>query len=552
MEKFTSRKGAGAVAAYAVSALDIPPRYNMGFDVCRKWAEGPDRLALIYDDGETTERYSFQDIEALSNQTVNVLRDAGVTVATRVALMVPQRPETAYCHVAIYKSAAIAVPLFPLFGEEAIEHRLCDSGAEVFIGDRQAIAKLNRIRARLPQLRHVFCVDGAADGAEDFHALRGRAAPLAAIVDTAADDPALIIYTSGTTGKSKGALHAQRVLLGHLPGVEMSHDGLGYPGDLMWTPADWSWIGGLLDVLMPAWHYGIPVVARRFEKFDAAEAMALMARHGVRNTMLPPTALKLLRAGTQAGQNHGVVLRSVASGGESLGSELLEWGRTVLGVQINEFYGQTECNMVVSSSSRLFPARPGWMGKAVPGHDVRIVNARGEAQAPGVPGLIGVRQPDPVSFLGYWNKPEATREKFAGAFLLTGDQGEMDADGFIRFIGRDDDIITSAGYRIGPGPIEDCLLGHPAVRQAAVVGVPDAERTELVKAYIVLNAGFAADEALTRQLKAHVSSRLAGHEYPRLIEYLDELPSTNTGKVLRRELRLRAQAPASRRGEALG
>ncbi|ENO89123.1 acyl-CoA synthetase [Thauera linaloolentis] len=539
MEKLASSEADDSIDKRAMSARVIPARYNMGFDACTKWAAGPDRLALVHDDGKTIERYSFQDIEALSNQTANLLRDAGVTVGTRVALMVPQRPETAYCHVAIYKSAAIAVPLFPLFGEEAIEHRLSDSEAEVFIGDRQSIAKLNRVRARLPHLERVFCVDGAAEGAEDFHALRRSAAAHAPIADTSADDPALIIYTSGTTGKSKGALHAQRVLLGHLPGVEMSHDGLGQPGDLMWTPADWSWIGGLLDVLMPAWHHGIPVLARRFEKFDAAEAMALMARHGVRNAMLPPTALKLLRAGTRGDHDYGLALRSVASGGESLGTELLDWGRAVLGVNINEFYGQTECNMVVSSSSRLFPAKPGWMGKAVPGHDVRIVDACGAVKPIGEAGLIGVRQPNPVSFLGYWNNPAATRDKFAGDFLLTGDQGEMDADGFIRFIGRDDDIITSAGYRIGPGPIEDCLLGHPAVRQAAVIGIPDPERTELVKAFVVLNDGFAGGDELTRQLKEHVRSRLAGHEYPRLIEYLDELPSTTTGKVLRRELRLR-------------
>lgn len=541
MEQFASSKADDAMAAPGISTLEVPARYNMGFDVCSKWAAGPDRLALIHDDGLSVERYSFHDIERLSNQTVNLLRDAGLQVGTRVALMIPQRPETAYCHVAIYKAGAIAVPLFPLFGEDAIEHRLHDSGAELFIGDRASVEKVLRLRRRLPKLRQVFCVDGAQPGAEDFHALRVVAATSAVRVDTAADDPALIIYTSGTTGKAKGALHAQRVLLGHLPGVETSHEGLGHPGDLMWTPADWSWIGGLLDVLMPAWHHGIPVLARRFEKFDAADAMALMARHGVRNTMLPPTALKLLRAGTRSSEDYGLSLRSVASGGESLGAELLEWGRTVLGVQINEFYGQTECNMVVSSCGAAFPVKPGWMGKAVLGHDVQIVDAEGRVKPLGEVGLIGVRQPNPVSFLNYWNNPEATREKFAGEFLLTGDQGEMDDAGYIRFVGRDDDIITSAGYRIGPGPIEDCLISHPAVRQAAVIGVPDPERTELVKAFVVLNDGFAATEELTRALKHHVRSRLAGHEYPRLVEYLDDLPCTTTGKVLRRELRLRSQ-----------
>eukprot|EP00456_Euglypha_rotunda_P065802 TRINITY_DN56523_c0_g1_i4.p1 TRINITY_DN56523_c0_g1~~TRINITY_DN56523_c0_g1_i4.p1 ORF type:complete len:303 (+),score=81.46 TRINITY_DN56523_c0_g1_i4:80-988(+) len=301
----------------------------------------------------------------------------------------------------------------------------------------------------------------------------------------------------------------------------------------MWTPADWSWIGGLLDVLMPAWHHGVAVVACRFEKFDAMQAIDLMARHRIRNVMLPPTALKMLRAGTSASKNYGLSLRSVASGGESLGSELLDWGQSVLGVQINEFYGQTECNMVVSSCNALFPVKPGWMGKAVPGHDVQVIDAAGEILPTGTLGLIGVRQPDPVSFLGYWNNSKATDEKFAGDFLLTGDQGEMDAAGYIRFVGRDDDIITSAGYRIGPGPIEDCLLGHSAVRLAAVVGVPDPERTEVVKAFIVLKDGYQACESLTLELKEHVRRRLAGHEYPQI------------GRAVQQECRDRSRMPSS-------
>lgn len=541
MKKVGSIESAAADASLVIRMPAIPDRYNIGVDVCTKWAKGAERLALIYDTGESIQRFTFQDIETLSNQTADLLRDAGVAPGVRVALMAPQRPETAYVHVAIYKAGAIAVPLFPLFGEEAIEHRLSDSGAEVLVTDRQGVEKLRAIRHRLPMLKRVFCIDGGMDGADDFHAARQGCRDDFVAVDTCSDDPALIIYTSGTTGKSKGALHAQRVLLGHLPGVEMSHGGLGLSDDLMWTPADWSWIGGLLDVLMPAWHHGVAVVARRFEKFDAKLAIDLMARHRVRNVMLPPTALKILRAETTVGRDYGLSLRSVASGGESLGAELLDWGRAVLGVQINEFYGQTECNMVVSSCDRFFPAKPGWMGKAVPGHDVRVIDASGKVLPAGKLGLIAVHQPDPVTFLGYWNNPKATEEKFIGEYLITGDQGEMDEAGFIRFVGRDDDVITSAGYRIGPGPIEDCLLGHAAVRQAAVIGVPDDKRTEVVKAFIVLNEGYRADDALTRELKEHVRCKLAGHEYPRLIEYLDDLPTTTTGKVLRRELRMRTQ-----------
>jgi acetyl-CoA synthetase len=227
----------------------------------------------------------------------------------------------------------------------------------------------------------------------------------------------------------------------------------------------------------------------------------------------------------------------VASGGESLGAELLDWGRRVLGVTINEFYGQTECNMVVSSCAAWMEPRPGLMGRAVPGHEVDVVDAAGRPCADGELGLVAVRRPDPVMFLGYWNNPDATREKFVGDWLVTGDTGVREADGWLRFVGRDDDVITSSGYRIGPGEIEDCLIRHPAVRLAGVVGKPDPDRTEIVKAYIVLNAGFEPSEALEAEIAQHVKVRLAAHEYPREIAFVTDLPMTTTGKIIRRLLR---------------
>jgi len=278
-------------------------------------------------------------------------------------------------------------------------------------------------------------------------------------------------------------------------------------------------------------------VARRFEKFDPEAALELMARHGVRNAFLPPTALKMMRSIPDPRARWKLRLRSIASGGESLGEELLQWGRDSFGLTINEFYGQTECNMTVSSCGALFEVRPGAIGKAAPGHDVRIVDDEGRILPPGEQGNIAVRRPDPVMFLGYWNDEQATAAKFVGDWLITGDIGRADADGYITFVGRNDDVITSAGYRIGPGPIEDCLLSHPAVRMAAVVGVPDPQRTEIVKAFIVLKDGFAPSASLTRELQDHVRTRLAAHEYPRQVRYLDALPLTTTGKIIRRELR---------------
>lgn len=525
---------------------DVPERYNIGVDVSDKWAlADPSRLALIHElrDG-SVERYTFADLRTLSNKAAICLRERGVDVGDRVAILLAQSPQTAICHIATYKLGGIAVPLFNLFGEEALEFRLRDSGAVALVTDAEGAAKIAPIRERLPDLRHVLVTGETSHvpaWAEGLDALLAAAPADLTPVETLADDPALIIYTSGTTGKPKGALHAHRTLLGHLPGVEMSHGGVGgiTRDSVFWTPADWAWIGGLLDVLMPALHHGVPVVAHRFPKFDAAAAFALMSRHRVTHVFLPPTAIKMMRSESRPRARWPLALRSVASGGESLGGELLAWGRDALGVDINEFYGQTECNMVLSSCAAWFTGRPGAIGRPAPGHDVQVLDEAGRTLPTNQNGQIAIRSPDPVMFLGYWNNPIATQEKFAGDFLLTGDTGFRDDDGFIHFVGRNDDVITSAGYRIGPSPIEDCLLGHPAVRFAAVVGVPDPERTEIVKAFVVLANDFEPSEALTRELQDHVRRRLAAHEYPRAIEYLDALPMTATGKVIRRELRLR-------------
>lgn len=520
----------------------IPAHFNIGVDVCDKWARrDPDRIALIQEDRNGDVRnVSFMDLMTRSNQIANCLVSRGLQRGDRVGVLLGQSIDTAAVHIASYKLGTIVVPLFSLFGPDALEYRLRDSGARVLVTDLGGASKVIDIRSRLPALLEILLVDAPAElpiGTTCFEKAIGKESSAFTPVNTLASDPAVIIYTSGTTGKPKGALHAHRTLLGHLPGVEMSHGGAIESDAVFWTPADWAWIGGLLDVLLPALHHGVPVVAHRFAKFDASEAFQLMDRHGVTNVFLPPTALKMLRTQKMPRSRWNLKLRSIASGGESLGAEMLAWGREVLGVSINEFYGQTECNMIVSSCAAWFESRPGAIGKGVPGHEVAIVDLDGALLPMGQSGQIAVRSPDPVMFLSYWNNPEATAQKYAGEFLLTGDQGKMDGDGFIHFVGRDDDVITSAGYRIGPGPIEDCLLGHPAVRMAAVVGEPDEERTEVVKAFVVLADGFEGNESLTKDLQAHVRTRLAAHEYPRVIRYVDQLPMTATGKVIRRALR---------------
>jgi len=518
----------------------IPERYNIGADVADRQAlRHGDRLALLFlDENHIERRLTFREVTALSNRFANVLAAHGLKRGDRIAVLLPQTPETAIAHIAAFKAGLISVPLFTLFGEDALEFRLADSGAKALITDTAGLAKLAVIRDRLSALERIFVTDGAAErGTLSFEAELERAGDSFTTVDTAADDPAIIIYTSGTTGNPKGALHAHRVLLGHLPGVEMPHELFPQAGDLFWTPADWAWIGGLFDVLLPAWHHGVPVLAYRARKFDAEEAFVLMAKHGVRNTFMPPTALKLMRQASEGRPRAGPRPRTVASGGETLGDELLDWGRQTFGVTINEFYGQTECNLVVGNNAKLFPIRPGSMGRATPGFDVRIVDERGEEVPRGERGIIGVRQPNPCTMIEYWGNPEATAKKYAGQFLLTGDLGKQDEDGYFWYVSREDDVITSAGYRIGPSEIEHTLLKHPAVALSAVVGIPDPIRTEAIKAWIVLRPGFAPSEALAREIQDFVKVQLAAHEYPRFVQFVDSLPMTATGKVLRRELR---------------
>ena len=518
---------------------NIPAEFNIAIAACDRYADGSGRPALIYcdEDGGVT-RLSFDQIAAASRRFANVLCTAGLQRGDRVAVFLSQSIELPIVHLAAFRAGLVSVPLFMLFGEDALEFRLRDSGAKAVVTDPAGAAKLLKIRDRLPALTHIYVTSTQAPaGTLAFWPMLQRASEQFATVATAADDPAIIIYTSGTTGNPKGALHAHRVLLGHLPNVEMVHDFFPKPGDVYWTPADWAWIGGLFDALFPAWYHGVPVVGYRARKFDAEDAMRLMAEHNVTCVFLPPTALKLMRqAGVRA---NGVKLRSILTGGESLGADLLDWVRATFGIDAHEVYGQTECNLVIGNNAKLFPIRPGSMGRPTPGFDVRIVDRHGNEVPRGQRGIVGVRQPNPCTMLGYWNNPRATIAKFAGEYLLTGDLGIQDDDGYFWYVSREDDVITSAGYRIGPSEIEHTLLKHPAVAFAAVVGIPDPIRTEAIKAWLVLRPGFKGDDKLARSIQEFVKVQLAAHEYPRHIAFVDALPMTATGKVLRRDLRAR-------------
>jgi acetyl-CoA synthetase len=526
-------------ALVAAFHWDIPARFNIASCCCDRQADAiPDQPAIIEADASgKVDVLTFRTLRDEAERLAKALARRGVRRGDRVAILLPQGRHVPIAHMAVYKLGAIALPLAALFGVDAIAYRLIDAGAKALVTDAAGLAKLRRIAPSPAALELVISTDGPDGGAAGFRDLIAEETQGLATADTGPDDPAMMIYTSGTTGQPKGALHGHRVLPGHLPGVQLPHEFLPQPGDRLWTPADWAWAGGLLNILLPGLFFGVPVVARRFERFDPEVAFELVATQDIRNIFVPPTALRMLRSVERPAERFRLGIRTLASGGEMLGAETFAWGREALGLTINEFYGQTECNLVVGSAAAIGVSRAGSMGKPVPGHIVGVIREDGSAADIGELGQIAVKRPDPVMFLGYWNKPDATAAKFIGDWMTTGDQGARDADGYIHFTGRDDDVITSSGYRIGPGEVEDCLLRHPAVSLAAAVGKPDPLRTEIVKAFVVLKAGFTASDSLARDIQDFVRTRLSAHEYPREVAFIDELPLTTTGKVIRRLLR---------------
>ncbi len=504
----------------------------MATEVCDRWAEAdPERVALIepLKMGNRLTRYG--QLRAMADALAHSLVSMGIGRGDRVGIFRSQSPWTAAAHIATWKVGAISIPLFTLFGPEALSMRLEDAEAALIVTDPEGADLLGSADFAAAMAGRSLLV--AEEIAPEGPAFETR--------DTGAEEPAILIYTSGTTGGPKGALHAHRVLRGHLPGVEISHDLMPLPGDVLWTPADWAWIGGLFDVLMPGLWHGVPVVAARMAKFSADECVRIVRQASVQNIFFPPTALRALKAA-------GVEipgLRSVASGGEPLGAEMLDWGRRSFGLEINEFYGQTECNMIVSACGAEFAPMPGAMGKPVPGHEVDVIGRDG-APCSGE-GEIAVRRGSASMMLEYWRNPEATAAKYRDDWMLTGDRGFREG-AFLRFKGRDDDVITSSGYRIGPGEVEDCLLTHPAVASAGVVGTPDPARTEAVTAFVLLRDGWGASEETRKALQSHVKRRLAAHEYPRIVHFVDSLPMTISGKIIRRELRQIAELHAERGG----
>jgi len=602
-----SRAGAaGLPPAYArlhqAFAWDVPEFFNIAHACCGRWAADPEhaaRTAIVCAGvGAAPDRpYCYGELHAQALRLTQLLHAQGVRAGDRVALVLPQCFETALAYMAVLHMGAIAVPLSLLFGPEALAFRLHDSGAVVALVDAQALDAVHALRAQCPGLRCVLgvgSVPGGSGSPADLHwaqALAGAPAQAPAVPApvTRADDPAILIYTSGTTGNPKGALLPQRALLGNLSGFICSQNWFGFDGGanarsdaVFWSPADWAWTGGLMDALLPTLYFGCTIVAHA-ARFEPLAALQLMARCGVTHTFLFPTALKAMRraapgtaaAGRGSGtrrhakcsvqRQYGLRLQALMSAGEALGDAVFAYCEQELGVTPNEMFGQTEINYIVGNCARLWPPKPGSMGMAYPGHRVAVLNEDGTECATDAIGEVALHRldvhgaPDPIFFLGYWNNDAATRAKYRGDWCLTGDLARRDAQGYLWYQGRADDVFKSSGYRIGPGEIENCLLKHPDVANVAVVPKPDAERGALVKAYVVLSpdalarcAGNALALArlhaqLTQELQDQVRGQLAPYEYPKEIAYVDALPMTTTGKVQRRVLRLQEEKLALRK-----
>ncbi len=565
---------------HAAFRWHVPEHFNLAEVCAARWARStPDAVAVIYENeqGELAS-FSYFDLDMAARRLATRLLALGVVRGDRVAIVMPQRFETAVAHVAIQRVGAVAMPLSMLFGPEALLFRLQDSAARIVVADDSSLAVIASLRSQCPDVQAVIAVGGGMGNVGDMDNNSALAdvdwteallSPPQAVdvISTRADDAAVLIYTSGTTGSPKGALIPQRALIGNLTGFVASQNWFPQKDDVFWSPADWAWTGGLLDALLPTLYFGKPIVAYH-GRFHPERAFELMQRHRVTNAFLFPTALKgMMKAVPRPRARYRLALRAIMSAGESVGDAVFGWCEHALGVTVNEMFGQTEINYIVGNCGRAYgsrgqvlpgwPARPGSMGRGYPGHRVAVIDDAGHECPRGTPGDVAVHRldvhghPDPVFFLGYWRNEEATRAKFTGdpgnSWCRTGDMAVMDADGYLWYQGRSDDMFKSAGYRIGPGEIENCLVKHPAVANAAVVPKPDPERGALVKAYVVLAPGHRGDATLIAMLQQHVRERLAPYEYPKEIEFIDALPMTTTGKVQRRVLRLLEEERARRR-----
>ncbi len=503
-------------------------------------------MAFERDDG-TLEHWSFAEVDVAATALAARLRELGSGPGDPVGVHTGMRPETGIAHMAICKLGAVAVTLSQLYGPDALAHALNDCGARILLTTEDGWAPhRDSARKAFPRLETVLVSETL--GAEEDLRTAMSGGPSLPFEPTfgGADDPALLMYTSGSTGMPKGIRHAHRVLASYRPSVNLFYNlSLCDADAVFWSPADWAWVGGLLDMLFPAWLAGRPVATSE-ARFTADQAYGFMARHRVTHTFLTPTAIKRLAETPDPRAEHDLALRVICTGGEALAADTLAWAEDRLGVVCNEFYGLTEVNHLIGNCAALYPRRPGSMGIAYPGHEVLLVDSEGGEVAPGEPGEIVTPADAPTRYLGYLNAPEQEAGLRLGPMMRTRDLAVRDEDGYFWYKGRSDDLIKSSGFRIGPTEIEECLIAHAAVAEAAAVAKPDAARGAIVKAFVRLSGGFEASEDLSRALMDHVRGRLAAYKAPREIEYVEEFEMTSSGKVNRKALRLREQALAGK------
>ena len=524
---------------------EVPDRYNIASDVCDKHER--DRLAMIWEDWRGNgRRVTFGELQDLSNRFANALEASGVERGDRVATLLPSLPETAAVFLGTYKRGAILLSMSVLYGDEGIEHRLRDSGAKAIVTDT---ANRHRVPEGLVEVVFVLDADEGErePGDVDLGAALEKASSTYEVADTSADDPAQLYYSSGTTGKAKGILHAHRYLLAHEE-FEFCHDVR--DGELFHGSGEWAWAAGICPLLGP-WRYGaVQFVYARKGGFDPEEQLRQLSKHGVQNMFTTPTALRAMTAVKDAGARYPMQLRITCSAGEPLNPEVIRWFRDQFGITVLDFYGLTESYPLCGN----FPTvevREGSMGRPMPGWDVKVLDEDENELPAGERGEICLRaRSNPHYPLGYWNRPEDTEEVFGGDWFHTKDAAQLDDDGYFWYAGRADDVIISAGYRIGPFEVESACVEHPAVLEAAAVGSPDPKRGDIVKAFIVLAEGHEASDETAEGIKRFVRERHSAYAYPREVEFVDDLPKTLTGKIRRVELReaererKAAQAPA--------
>jgi acetyl-CoA synthetase len=509
----------------------------------------PERTALVYEDAAgREERLTFGDLREQSARFAGVLRGLGVEAGDRVATLLPKSPELVVATLGLWRLGAVHVPLFTAFAAPAVSYRLDDCAASVVVTDA-----INRAKVADAPGRRVVVVeaDGQAARAGDapFRTLLDRAEPVAEPVRVTGDDLLILIYTSGTTGHPKGVEVPLRALASFEAYMRFGLDVR--PDDAFWNVADPGWAYGLYYALIGPLLIGHATLFYN-APFDAEAIVRMITKHGVTNLAAAPTVYRALRAAGQPAPGASLRLRAASSAGEPLNPDVIAWSEATLGVPIHDQYGQTEHGMVVNNHHATDLAgdiRPGSMGRAMPGFRPVVVDAEGRELGSGQEGQLAIdwRASPLYWFRGYYKDPERTAERFTpdGRYYLTGDAASVDADGHVFFSGRDDDLITSAGYRIGPFEVESALIGHPAVAEAAAVGKPDELRGEVVKAFVVLKPGHNGSDELAAELRQFVKANLSAHAYPREIEFVAALPKTPSGKIQRFVLRGRAREPAA-------